>query len=102
MLPVKERVGLCRWHTCWSQVYSTSAKPYQHCTSLSDLLGTQADQRAAREEAIRIADQKRARLQQVEQERKQQTALLRKRTRTGQPVMKHCIDKLLAQLQGPT
>ena len=61
----------------------------------------QAERQAAKETAIKAAEQKQARVQQAEQERKRQTSLLRKRTRTGQPVMKHRIDKILSQLQSP-
>jgi rRNA processing len=35
----------------------------------------------------------------AQQRRKQQAAQFRKRTRTGQPVMKYRIDKVLEQLQ---
>ncbi len=39
------------------------------------------------------------RVAEVEKQRKQQTKLLRKRTRLGQPVMRYRMDKLLGQLQ---
>ena len=51
----------------------------------------QAAQKAAAERHARVAE--------VEKQRKQQTSLLRKKTRSGQPVMKHRIDKLLETLQ---
>ena len=51
----------------------------------------QAAQQAAAERWARVAE--------VEKQRKQQTTLLRKKTRSGQPIMKHRIDKLLETLQ---
>lgn len=49
--------------------------------------------------AQREAADRRARVAEVQRQRKQQTSLLRKKTRSGQPVMKHRIDKLLDALQ---
>ena len=58
---------------------------------------------AAVEEARLAARQKseehRAKVAKVQQQRKQQTSLLRKRTKTGQPVMRHRIEKLLDSIQ---
>ena len=53
------------------------------------------EQQAAQKQAA----ERRDRVAKVEKQRKQQTALLRKKTRTGQPIMKHRIDKLLDALQ---
>ena len=49
--------------------------------------------------AQEAAAERRARVAEVERQRKQQTSLLRKKTRSGQPVMRHRIDKLLESLQ---
>lgn len=51
------------------------------------------------QQAQQEAAERRARVAEVERQRKRQTSLLRKRTRSGQPVMKHRIDKLLDALQ---
>ena len=47
----------------------------------------------------REAAERKARIAEVEKQRKRQTTLLRKKTRSGQPVMKHRIDKILDALQ---
>ena len=52
-----------------------------------------------RQLAQKEAAERRARVAEVERQRKQQTSLLRRKTRTGQPVMKHRIDKILDALQ---
>lgn len=49
--------------------------------------------------AQKAAAERRARVAEMERQRKQQTSLLRKKTRSGQPVMKHRIDRLLETLQ---
>ena len=52
-----------------------------------------------RQAAQQAAAERKARVAEVEKQRKQQTSLLRKRTRSGQPVMKHRIHKILDALQ---
>jgi hypothetical protein len=59
----------------------------------------QAAAAAEREAAVRAAAEHRARVAEAEARRRAQGALLRKRTHTGQPVMRFRIDKLLGQLQ---
>ena len=54
------------------------------------------EQKQAAQQAA--ADHK-ARVTEVEKQRKQQTSLLRKKTKRGQPVMRHRIDKILNALQ---
>ncbi|DBB13758.1 TPA: hypothetical protein ACH3X3_000766 [Trebouxia sp. C0006] len=74
-------------------------KPESHLQRLA--IQVQADKEAVLQEqqaAQKQAAERRDRLAKVEKQRKQQTALLRKKTRTGQPIMKHRIDKLLDAL----
>lgn len=52
-----------------------------------------------RQAAQKAAAERRARVAEVEKQRKHQTTLLRKKTKTGQPVMRHRIDKILDALQ---
>lgn len=59
----------------------------------------QAAVEEARHAAQKQAEEHRAKVAKVQQQRKQQTSLLRKRTKTGQPVMRHRIEKLLDSIQ---
>ncbi|KAL3136954.1 hypothetical protein ABBQ32_006558 [Trebouxia sp. C0010 RCD-2024] len=75
-------------------------KPESHLQKLAKQI--QADKDAAmqnQQQAQREAAERRARVAEVEKQRKRQTSLLRKKTRSGQPIMKHRIDKLLDALQ---
>lgn len=75
-------------------------KPESHLQKLANQV--QADKEAALQEqqmAQRAAAERRAKVADVEKQRKKQTTLLRKKTRSGQPVMKHRIDKILDALQ---
>jgi len=59
----------------------------------------QAEAQREKEEKRRAAEARRGEQAKVQQRRKQQSALFRKKTRTGQPVMKYRIGKVLEQLQ---
>lgn len=59
----------------------------------------QAAEEEAHQAAQRQAEEHRAKVARTEQQRKQQTSLLRKRTNSGQPVMRHRIEKLLDAIQ---
>lgn len=52
----------------------------------------------ARNEAHRAAAEHRQKMAQRQQERKKETKLMRKVTKSGQPVMKFRIDKLLDKI----
>ena len=54
---------------------------------------------AAKAEKRRSIEQHQKKVAMDEKRRKQQTKLLRKRTRQGQPVMRYRMDKILGQLQ---
>ncbi|KAL0033083.1 hypothetical protein WJX79_002139 [Trebouxia sp. C0005] len=74
-------------------------KPESHLQKIANQV--QADKEAVLQEqqaAQKQAAERRDRVAKVEKQRKQQTALLRKKTRTGQPIMKHRIDKILDAL----
>ncbi|KAA6422429.1 MAG: hypothetical protein FRX49_07604 [Trebouxia sp. A1-2] len=74
-------------------------KPKSHLQKIANQV--QADKEAVLQEqqaAQKQAAERRDRVAKVEKQRKQQTALLRKKTRTGQPIMKHRIDKILDAL----
>lgn len=71
-------------------------KTLKDCSMLSIMQeAAMQEKQAAQKEAA----ERRAKVAEVERHRKQQTSLLRKRTRSGQPVMRHRIDKLLESLQ---
>lgn len=59
----------------------------------------QEEQRRQKEEQRLAAEKRREEVAQARQRRKQQTTQFRKRTRTGQPVMKYRIGKVLEKLQ---
>lgn len=59
----------------------------------------QEEEARAREERRKQIEAHKARVAEVEKQRKQQSKLMRKRTRHGQPVMKFRVDKILGQLQ---
>ena len=59
----------------------------------------QADAQRLREQRLQEAVRRKEEQARAQQRRKQQAAQFRKRTRTGQPVMKYRIDKVLEQLQ---
>lgn len=63
------------------------------CALMQDADAKVREARKAEVEAHKL------RVAKVEKQRKQQTKLLRKRTRLGQPVMRYRMDKLLGQLQ---
>ena len=64
-----------------------------HCTTVQK---AEAEARAARQRDI---EERKAKAAQAQQQRKLQTNVLRKKTRTGQPVMKYRINQLLDKLQ---
>lgn len=59
----------------------------------------QAEAQRLREQQLQEAVRRKEEQARAQQRRKQQAAQFRKRTRTGQPVMKYRIDKVLEQLQ---
>ena len=63
-------------------------------------MGRQDVAMKAREQALQAAEEHQRKVAAARQQRKHETELLRKRTRSGQPVMKFRIDKLLGKLQG--
>lgn len=60
-----------------------------------------AEQRARQDERWGV-EQRAAQRQQTAQQRREENALMRKKTRSGQPVMKFRIDKILGKLQSAT
>lgn len=86
-------------HTQSGKANRHKRQPESHLQKLANQV--QADKEAVLQEqqaAQKQAAERRERVAKVEKQRKQQTALLRKKTRTGQPIMKHRIDKLLDAL----
>jgi rRNA processing len=59
----------------------------------------QAEAQRLKEQKLQEAVRRKEEQARAQQRRKQQAAQFRKRTRTGQPVMKYRIDKVLEQLQ---
>mmetsp|Transcript_4944 Transcript_4944/g.14236 ORF Transcript_4944/g.14236 Transcript_4944/m.14236 type:complete len:186 (+) Transcript_4944:254-811(+) len=76
-------------------------KPESHIQRIArEKAAEKAAEQRAREEAKQEAQHRQAQRQQSAQQRKKQSALMRKKTRSGQPVMKFRINKILGQLQG--
>lgn len=83
------------WYN-WHQHQLPSLKQSRSFSTLNVLQDAAMQEKLA---AQKEAAQRRAKVAEVERQRKQQTSLLRKKTKSGQPVMKHRIDKLLETLQ---
>ena len=75
------------------------AAPTSCSTGMVFAFNSQAAAAAEREDARRAAEAHRGRVAAAQAQRRAQAALLRKRTRRGQPVMRFRVDKVLAQLQ---
>ena len=59
----------------------------------------QAAEEASRARAQALAAEHKQRMQQKLQERTKKTKLMRKKTRSGQPVLKYRLDSILSQLE---
>ena len=64
-----------------------------------DPAGVQNEKRLAHEKAEQEAEEKQKHRAAMEKERKKRNKLFLKKTKRGQPVMKHRIDKVLEKLQ---
>ena len=84
-------------HLVGTAIASASQKKKCH-TSSHHLSLLQAAAEEARAEAEKAAAQHRQQMAQRQQERKKQTQLMRKVTKSGQPVMKYRIDMLLDKI----
>ena len=60
----------------------------------------QAAEEAKQAQSRQLVAEHKQKLAQRLQERSKKTKLMRKRTKTGQPVMKHRLDSLLSQIEG--
>ncbi|CAG9464280.1 unnamed protein product [Pedinophyceae sp. YPF-701] len=81
-----------------------AGKKRRHFDTLKKYSGQQrtkrAEAEAARAEAHRAAEERQRKAEETQKRRKEKTAVLRKRTRRGQPVMKHRLDDILGKLTG--
>ena len=59
----------------------------------------QDKKQAERDKAHKEAEDRRRRIVETEKQRSKQKEKFLKRTKSGQPVMKHRVDKLLSKLQ---
>jgi len=79
-------------------------KPWKPPSQVEVLAEKVAAEKSAKrkegEKAAAAARERQKKVAVVEKQRKKQKGLFLKRTKRGQPVMKHRIDKILGQLQG--